>query len=94
MPITKEERAQILGKFAESLQQLEPTELPPLANQLFSLTTNVPLILMVLFSFQKYFHKFYYKKLFTDMETDSMAESDNIGKQFFHTVLDLDVTSK
>lgn len=80
MPIAKDERAKILAKFAESLQQLEPTELPPLANQLFSLTTNIQLVLMVLFSFQKYFHKYYYKKLFSDMETDSMTESDSIGK--------------
>lgn len=83
MPITKDERAKILEKFAECLQELEPCELPPLANQLFSLTTNVTLILMVLFrfSFQRYFHKFYYKKLFIDMKTDSMTESDSIGKK-------------
>lgn len=84
MPISKEERSKILGKFADCLQELEPTELPPLANQLFSLTTNVQLVLMVLFSFQKYFHKFYYKKLFTDMETDSMTESDIIGEYFMN----------
>lgn len=80
MPITNEERSKILGKFADSLQELEPTELPPLANQLFSLTTNVPLVLIVLFSFQKYFHKFYYKKVFTEMMIDSMTESDSIGR--------------
>lgn len=79
MPITKEERAKTLAKFAESLQQLEPSELPPLANQLFSLTTNASLVLMVLFSFQRYFHKYYYKKLFSEMESDSMTESDSIG---------------
>ncbi|XP_037050583.1 Fanconi anemia group I protein isoform X1 [Bradysia coprophila] len=78
MPITKEERSKILGKFADSLQELEPTELPPLANQLFALTTSVPLVLMVLFSFQKFFHKFYYRKLFTDLDADSMTETDSI----------------
>jgi len=84
MPITKEERAKILAKFAESLLQLElePRELPPLANQLFSLTTNVSLVMLVLFSFQKYFHKYYYKKLFSDMESDSMTDSDCIGMQY------------
>lgn len=79
MPITKEERSKIVGKFAETFKELEPTELPPLANQLFSLTTTVPLVMMVLFSLQKYFHKFYYKKLFTDMESDSMTDADSIG---------------
>lgn len=79
MPITKDERSKILGKFADSLQELEPTELPPLANQLFSLTTSVPLVLMVLFSLQKFFHKFYYRKLFSDMDVDSMTTTDSIG---------------
>lgn len=79
MPITTEERTTILKKFAETLQKLKPNELPPLANQLFSLTTSVPLVLMVLFSFQKYFHKFYYKKIFNDMQTDSITETDSIG---------------
>lgn len=80
MPINKDERSKILGKFADSLQELDPTELPPLVNQLFSLTlSNVPLLLSVLFSLQKYFHKFYYKKLFMDMDADSMTESDSIG---------------
>lgn len=80
MPITKEERTKIVGKFAECLQELEPSELPPLANQLFALTTNVPLVMMVLFSFQKYFQKFYYKKLFADMEMDSITDTtESIG---------------
>lgn len=87
MPITKDERSKILEKFAHCLQELQPTELPPLANQLFSLTTNVQLVLMVLFSFQKYFHKFYYKKLFTDMENDSMTESDSIGASVNPTMI-------
>ncbi|KAJ6650095.1 Fanconi anemia group I protein [Pseudolycoriella hygida] len=78
MPITKDERSTILVKFAASLQQIEPSELPPLANQLFSLTTTVPLVLMILFSFQKYFHKFYYKKLFSDMEIESSTDTDSI----------------
>lgn len=88
MPITKDERAKILEKFSANFQQLEPTELPPLANQLFSLTTNVSLVLMVLFSLQKYFHKFYYTKLFIDMETDSMTESDSIGNAMFFFSMD------
>lgn len=80
MPITKDERTKVLEKFAETLQELEPTELPPLANQLFSLTTSVPLVLTVLFSLQKYFHKYYYKKLFTEMKSDSITETDSIGR--------------
>lgn len=83
MPITKDERAKILEKFVESLQELEPMELPPLANQLFSLTTNMTLVLLVLFGFQRYFHKFYYKKVFMDMETDSMTDSESIGENLF-----------
>lgn len=80
MPITKDERTAIVEKFAESFQELKPSELPPLANQLFALTTSVPLVMMVLFSLQKYFHKFYYKKLFTDMEMDSITDTtDSIG---------------
>lgn len=79
MPINKDERSLILGKFTDSLQGLDPTELPPLANQLFALTTTVPLVMMTLFSLQKYFHTFYYKKLFMDMEIDSMTDSDSIG---------------
>ncbi len=80
MPITKDERSLILKKFADNFKNLEPTELPPLANQLFSFTTTVPLVFMILFSLQKYFHRFYYAKLFTDMDTDSMTEPDSIGK--------------
>lgn len=69
--ITPEERRVILKKFSASLQHVVPTEVPALSYQLFSLCTSAEQIMIPILALEKYFYKFYYKKLFADMNSNS-----------------------
>ena len=68
----------VLTKFSGALQSLAPTELPALAYQLFSICNTAAQIIIPIFAFEKYFHRFYYKKLFADMHSNS-TDFDSIG---------------
>ncbi|XP_036335817.1 Fanconi anemia group I protein homolog [Rhagoletis pomonella] len=65
------EKIAVLNKFGVMLQTLSPTELPALAFQLFSMCSTCSEIMILLLAFEKYFHRFYYKKLFADMQSNS-----------------------
>ncbi|XP_067627011.1 Fanconi anemia group I protein homolog isoform X2 [Eurosta solidaginis] len=61
----------VLNKFGGILQTLSPTELPALAYQLFSMCSTCSDIMILVLALEKYFHRFYYKKLFADMQSNS-----------------------
>lgn len=79
MPITKEERISILGKLCLSMQSLNAGEVGPLAFQLFTLSNTAQLIIIPIIGFQKYFHKNYYKQVYSDLASES-TDVDSIGK--------------
>lgn len=70
MPLAKDERTQVLHKVCESLDLLQPAELPPLAYQLFRMCNSAALVLLVVHGFSRYFQKHYYAHLFADMDSD------------------------
>lgn len=70
MPISKPEQHQVLAKLCDQLDGLQPTELPPLAYQLFRLCNTAALVLMPIHAFAQYFHKHFYAQLFADMDSD------------------------
>ncbi|XP_053963260.1 Fanconi anemia group I protein homolog [Anastrepha ludens] len=65
------EKTIVLNKFGGVLQTLAPAELPALAFQLFSMCSTCTEIMILVLAFEKYFHRFYYKKLFADMQSNS-----------------------
>lgn len=79
MPITKEEKVQLLNKTCKNINELDPAELPPLAYHLFALCNTASLVIIPILSFHKYFQKHYYKKVFADLESDP-TNYDSIGK--------------
>lgn len=81
MPITKEERVSILGKLCLSMQSLNAAEVGPLAFQLFTLSNVAQLITIPIIGFQKYFHKNYYKQVYSDLASES-TDLDSIGRTF------------
>lgn len=74
--MSKEEKSKILLKVCDNLDEMEPTELPPLANQLFMLATNASLIMIPIYGFNRYFQKHFYKP--SDMDSD-VTDYDSIG---------------
>lgn len=71
MPITKDERISILGKLCLNMQSLSSREIGPLAFQLFTLSNTAQLIIIPIIGFQKYFHRNYYRKVYSDMASES-----------------------
>lgn len=69
----------VLNKFTGCLQSLAPDALPALAFQLFSMCSTASQIIIPILALEKYFHRFYYKKLFSDMNSNS-TDFDSIGK--------------
>lgn len=69
--LTREEREQILTKLCENLFDLEPTELPGLALQLFGLCNTPSLLVIPILFFQKYFNKNYYVKEYNNMDSNT-----------------------
>uniref|UniRef100_A0A1A9WN60 Fanconi anemia group I protein n=1 Tax=Glossina brevipalpis TaxID=37001 RepID=A0A1A9WN60_9MUSC len=61
----------VLNKFSGYIQSLTPDALPSLAYQLFSMCPTPFEIIIPILAFEKYFHRFYYKKLFADMNSNS-----------------------
>ncbi|EDV98457.1 GH22660 [Drosophila grimshawi] len=87
------ERLTVLNKFAGALQELSPMELPVLCYQLFSMCTNAAQLIIPLMALEKYFHRHYYKRLFSDMCSNSTdfdsidAYSDKELREAEETVL-------
>ncbi|XP_068145106.1 LOW QUALITY PROTEIN: Fanconi anemia group I protein homolog [Drosophila tropicalis] len=61
----------VLNKFAGALQELSPMELPALCFQLFSMCNSASKLIIPLLALEKYFHRNYYKRLFSDMCSNS-----------------------
>lgn len=79
MPLLKDETITIVKKLCDSLLTMSPQELPALAYQLFSLCSMASTIVIPLFSFNLYFHRHFYKKLFIEMGSDP-SNMDSNGK--------------
>ncbi|XP_013097656.2 Fanconi anemia group I protein [Stomoxys calcitrans] len=69
--LTPSETVTVLNKFSGSLQSLSPDALPALSYQLFSMCSTASQIIIPILALEKYFHRFYYKKLFDDMSSNS-----------------------
>ncbi|XP_014090241.2 Fanconi anemia group I protein homolog isoform X3 [Bactrocera oleae] len=67
----------VLNKFGGLVLSLSPIDLPPLAFQLFSMCSSCTEVMILVLAFDKYFYRFYYKKLFADMESNS-SDYDSI----------------
>ncbi|XP_004534830.1 Fanconi anemia group I protein isoform X2 [Ceratitis capitata] len=93
LKLTNSEVTVVLSKFGGMIQSLNPTELPALSFQLFSLCTTSTEVITLLLAFEKYFHRFYYKKLFADMQSNSTdydsidTYSDNELREAEETIL-------
>ncbi|XP_050324049.1 Fanconi anemia group I protein isoform X1 [Bactrocera neohumeralis] len=67
----------VLNKFGGLVLTLSPIDLPPLAFQLFSMCSTCTEVMILVLAFDKYFYRFYYKKLFAEMESNS-SDFDSI----------------
>uniref|UniRef100_A0A1A9ZCX7 Fanconi anemia group I protein n=1 Tax=Glossina pallidipes TaxID=7398 RepID=A0A1A9ZCX7_GLOPL len=83
----------VLNKFCGYIQSLNPMALPALAYQLFSICSTASQIIVPILALDKYFHRFYYKKLFADMNSNSVdfdsidAFSDKEMREAEETIL-------
>ncbi|KAH8298499.1 hypothetical protein KR044_007977, partial [Drosophila immigrans] len=71
LKLSNGERLTVLNKFAGALQELSPMELPALCYQLFSMCQSAAQLIIPLLALEKYFHRNYYKRLFSDMSSNS-----------------------
>lgn len=68
----------VLNKFASSFETLSPDTLPALAYQLFAMSQTALHIMIPILALDKYFYRFYYKKLFAEMDSNT-TDIDSIG---------------
>ncbi|XP_055381041.1 uncharacterized protein LOC129611763 [Condylostylus longicornis] len=71
LKLDENEIVNALSKFCKYLQKVSPAELPPLAFQLFCMCQTASHLIIPILALQKYFHHYYYKKLFTDLESEA-----------------------
>ncbi|KAH8389032.1 hypothetical protein KR200_011962 [Drosophila serrata] len=71
MNLSNAEVVTVLNKFSGALQELSPMELPALCFQLFSMCTTASQLIIPLLALEKYFHRNFYKRLFSDMCSNS-----------------------
>ncbi|EDW47016.1 GM20650 [Drosophila sechellia] len=71
MNLSSAEIVTVLNKFSGALQELSPMELPALCFQLFSMCSTASQLIIPLLALEKYFHRNYYKRLFSDMCSNS-----------------------
>ncbi|XP_039486307.1 Fanconi anemia group I protein [Drosophila santomea] len=71
MNLSSGEVLTVLNKFSGALQELSPMELPALCFQLFSMCSTASQLIIPLLALEKYFHRNYYKRLFSDMCSNS-----------------------
>ncbi|XP_041787409.1 Fanconi anemia group I protein-like [Anopheles merus] len=80
LSLSKDETSIFVTKVSDSLKNIEPLELPPLACQLFHVCLKHPSLLVVpLMALQKYFHKNYYKKVLSNENSDT-TDFDSIDR--------------
>lgn len=80
MNISKDEKTMVLKKLCENIGNLEPSDLPTLSFQLFSMCTSASQVIIPIFSLNNYFHRNYYKKVFSEMCSEQ-TNQDSIGKK-------------
>ncbi|KAH8253655.1 hypothetical protein KR032_006379 [Drosophila birchii] len=71
MKLGNAEIVTVLNRFSGALQELSPMELPALCFQLFSMCTTASQLIIPLLALEKYFHRNFYKRLFSDMCSNS-----------------------
>ncbi|KAH8284890.1 hypothetical protein KR054_002362 [Drosophila jambulina] len=71
MNLSNAEVVTVLNKFSGALQELSPMELPALCFQIFSMCTTASQLIIPLLALEKYFHRNFYKRLFSDMCSNS-----------------------
>ncbi|XP_017044461.1 Fanconi anemia group I protein homolog [Drosophila ficusphila] len=71
MNLSSAEILTVLNKFSGALQELSPMELPALCYQLFSMCSTASQLIIPLLALEKYFHRNFYKRLFSDMCSNS-----------------------
>ncbi|XP_058062569.1 Fanconi anemia group I protein [Anopheles bellator] len=80
LSLSREEASTFLTKISDCIKHVEPLELPPLAFQLFHVCLKHPALLIVpLMALQKYFHKNYYKKVLSNVNSDT-TDFDSIDR--------------
>lgn len=84
--MTSAETITVLNKFSGCLQSLAPDALPALSYQLFSICSTAAQIIIPILALEKYFHRFYYKKLFDDMSSNS-TDFDSIGNYYHYNII-------
>ncbi|XP_037947703.1 Fanconi anemia group I protein [Teleopsis dalmanni] len=77
--LTNTETVLILNKFSGVIQSVSPMELPALSYQLFFMCKTASEIIIPIIGLEKYFHRYYYKKLFADMNSNS-TDFDSIDE--------------
>ncbi|XP_017093956.2 Fanconi anemia group I protein homolog [Drosophila bipectinata] len=93
MNLSNAELLTVLNKFSAALQELSPMELPALCFQLFSMCNSASQLIMPLLALEKYFHRNFYKRLFSDMCSNSTnfdsidSFSDNELREAEETIL-------
>ncbi|XP_055838956.1 Fanconi anemia group I protein [Episyrphus balteatus] len=71
LTMSPSEKLIVLNKFSASLESIIPSEVPALSYQLFSMCTTAGQIIIPILALEKYFYRFYYKKLFADLDSNS-----------------------
>uniref|UniRef100_A0A182JNR2 Fanconi anemia group I protein n=1 Tax=Anopheles christyi TaxID=43041 RepID=A0A182JNR2_9DIPT len=80
LTLSRDETSIFVTKISDSLKNVEPLELPPLACQLFHVCLKHPTLLVVpLMALQKYFHNNYYKKVLSNENSDT-TDFDSIDR--------------
>ncbi|XP_050076558.1 Fanconi anemia group I protein [Anopheles maculipalpis] len=80
LTLSKDEATIFVTKVSDSMKNIEPLELPPLACQLFHVCLKHPCLLVIpLMALQKYFHKNYYKKVLSNENSDT-TDFDSIDR--------------
>lgn len=68
----------VLNKLSSRFETLSPDTLPALAYQLFSMSQTALHLMIPILALDKYFYRFYYKKLFAEMDSNT-TDIDSIG---------------
>lgn len=80
--LSREEATLLVWKVCDAIRHLEALEIPALTFQLFHVCLKYSsLLVLPIYSLQKYFHKHYYKKIASNDCGDS-TDFDSIGKVF------------
>jgi Fanconi anemia group I protein len=77
--LTKEQMTKLLAKLCENLRNMDPSNVPGLAHQMFMLCKCSQLIIIPLLALNKYFYLHLYKDSFTELNSE-MSDYDSIDR--------------